>query len=118
MLINVVPYDKDKADPIINSIPLDVNKGQYFEHWYMQKMHMVKYPGLSSKQIFKYVFGQQLTCVIGWYRNWVWTFSNDTRSACVYCMVDKRGVHWEMDVGSDLRGVINLRDEIERRLLA
>ena len=120
MLVNVIPYDKDKSDPIINSIPLEVSKGQYFEHWYMQKLHMVKYPGLSTKQIFKYVFGRQQTCWQGWYRNWVWTFANSANEpfATIYCMVDKSGLHWEMDIGSDLRGVIDLRDEIERRLIA
>ncbi len=118
MLINKVPYDKDKADPIINSIPLDVAKGQFFEAWYMREYHMVKHYGLTGKQIFKKMFGRQQTCVQGWYRNWVWTFSNEVRNACIYCMVDKRGVHWEMDIGSDLRGVINLREEIEKRLIA
>ncbi len=120
MLINKIAYDKDKTDPIINSIPLGVSKGQFFEAWYMREYHMVKHPGLSSKQIFKKVFGRQLTCtnIRGWYRNWVWTFSSDNCFATIYCMVDKRGVHWEMDIGSDLPQIIRLRDEIEKRLIA
>ncbi len=118
MLINEIPYDKDKADPIINSIPLNVNKGQFFEAWYMREYHMVKHPGLSTKQIFKKVFGRQLTCVMGWYRNWVWTFSSDDCSATIYCMVDIRGMHWEMHIDSNLSEIIKLREEIERRLIA
>jgi hypothetical protein len=118
MLINEIPYDKDKADSITNHISL-ANKGQFFEAWYMREYHMVKHYGLSAKQIFKKVFGKQLTCVnTDWYRCWVWTFSNTDRSACIYCMTDKRGVHWKMDIGSDLRGVIDLRDEIEKKLIA
>lgn len=118
MLINVTAYDADKSDPIINHIPLGVNKGQFFEAWYMREYHEVKHPGLTSKQIFKNVFGRQQTCVYGWYRNWVWTFSREVGNATIYCMVDKRGVHWEMDISSDKKEIIKLREEIERRLIA
>jgi hypothetical protein len=119
MLINEIPYDKDKSDSIVNHIPLNVSKGQFFEAWYMREYHMVKYYGLSSKQIFKKVFGRQLTCVYtAWNRRWVWTFSNDDHSACIYCMVDISGVRWEMNIDSDLSEIIKLRDEIEKRLIA
>lgn len=124
MLINVTAYDADKSDPIINHIPLGVNKGQFFEAWYMREYHQVKHPGLTSKQIFKNVFGKQQTCVQGWYyRNWVWTFSNSTDVssalfATIYCMIDKLDVSWEMDTDSSLPEIIKLREEIERRLIA
>jgi hypothetical protein len=121
MLVNVVRYDKDKADPIVNHMPLDVGKGQFSERWYMWEYHEIKHPGLSTKQIFKKVFGKQLTCVYThWYRSWVWTFSNSPLepAATIYCMVDKRGIHWHMDIGSNLRGISDLREEIEKRLIA
>ena len=120
MLINVIPYDKDKSDPIINSIPLGVAKGQFYEVWYMRKYHMVKHYGLNSKQIFKKVFGKQLTCwnIAGWYRNWIWTFSSEAKDATVYCIINKRGTHWEMNTDSNLPEIIKLREEIERRLIA
>ncbi len=117
MLINEIPYDKEKSDPIINSIPLNVSKGQFWEAWYMREYHMVKHQDLSSKQIFKKVFGRQQTCVYtAWNRRWVWTFSND--DACIYCMVDISGVRWEMNIDSDLKHIIKLREEIEKRLIA
>ncbi len=121
MLINKISYDKDKADPIINSIPLGVSKGQFFEAWYMREYHMVKHPDLSSKQIFKRVFGRQQTCVYtAWNRRWVWTFANSPLEphACIYCMVDISGVRWEMNIDSNLSEIIKLREEIERRLIA
>ena len=118
MLINAIPYNRHIADSIINHIPLNVAKGQFCEAWYMREYHMVKHYGLSAKQIFKKVFGRQQICVMGWYRNWVWTFSTEGCYSTIYCMVDIRGVHWEMDIGSDLRGVIALREEIEKRLIA
>lgn len=119
MLINKILYEQDKSDSIVNHIPLDVSKGQFFEAWYMREYHMVKYYGLSSKQIFKEVFGRQQTCVYtGWNRRWVWTFSNDDASATIYCMVDISGVRWEMNIDSDLKQIIKLREEIEKRLIA
>jgi hypothetical protein len=118
MLINKIPYEKDKSDCIGNLISYHRKTAQFYEHWYMQEYHMVKHPGLSTKQIFKKVFGQQLTCVNHTYRCWIWTFSNDSGDAVVYCLVDIRGVHWEMITDSNKREVIKLVAEIENRLIA
>jgi hypothetical protein len=86
----------------------------------MQEYHEVKHPGLNSKQIFKKVFGRQMTCINYVYRNWIWTFANSPilPPATIYCLIDGRGVHWEMDISSWKSEIAKLRGEIEERLIA
>jgi hypothetical protein len=130
MLINEIPYEKEKSDNITNYIPLGDNGRaryhhvpQFWEAWYMREYHMVKHPDLSSKQIFKKVFGRQLTCVVYMHRNWIWTFSNSTDVssalfATIYCLINIRGVYWEMNIDSNKLEIIKLREEIEKALIA
>ncbi len=110
MLINEIPYDEKKTEPI-----LPFGYGCYT--WkYMMKIHK-KFPGKTSKQFFKEVFGRQQTCVNYTLRNWIWTFSNEEKTATVYCLITEEGVHWEMDNTSDIKEIVKIRKEVERKLI-
>ena len=124
MLINEVSYDENNTDCIVNYIPHRHNGIKRFFHLpdfyynvvYMEKLYK-KFPNMPSKQIFKKVFGNQQKCVQYTYRNWVWTFSNEEKTATINCLVNETGVSWEMDITSNKQEIIKLRQEIERKLI-
>ncbi len=118
MLINIIPYNKEISDCICNLISRVRHMPQFYQKWYTWEYHEIKHPGLTSKQIFKKVFGRQLTCVNHTHRCWIWTFSSEAGDATIYCLVDIRGIHWEMDITSNKKEIIKLLEEIEKRLIA
>ncbi len=120
MLINEVTYDPEKSELIDNCIPIYIRKQQqkpqFYEAWYMKKK-WDKFPGLSTKEIFKQVFGRQQTCVNYTCRCWIWSFSNDDCSAIIYCLVDIRGCHWEMDRDGYWWNTVKLQKKIEDKII-
>ena len=119
--INKLPFEAEESCIIYNKIyERHQNPGDYFRYiWnpdYMKKYH-VKYGTASSKQIFKQVFGPQQICINYTYRCWIWTFADPEGQAVVYCLVDKRGVHWEYKHKSPFHTVITIVQEIEKRLI-
>ena len=121
LLINEEEFIPNLSDVVMNRIysknhtPNDFFRYLY-DLEYMKKYH-IKYQDMSSKQIFKRVFGPQLTCINYSYRCWIWTFSNEGRTAVVNCLVDKRGVHWEYKRKSPFHTVVSIVQEIEKRLI-
>ena len=119
MLINEVPYEESKTDCIFNCLRIeDIRAGfpGYYKLSYMKKMHK-KFGNISSKQIFKEVFGRQQRCVNYTHRNWIWTFSNEEKTATIHCLVSETGVSWEMNNTSNVKEILKLRKEIERKII-
>lgn len=119
--INKSPFDAENSAVIYNRIyARHENPSDYFQYiWnldYMKK-YVVKYSTMSSKQIFKRVFGPQQICINYSYRCWIWTFADPEGKAVVNCLVDKRGVHWEYKHKSQFHVVIAIVQEIEKRLI-
>jgi len=116
MKINEAPYIEEKSCPIINKI-----RGQGVQTYLSSitgysRIHYEKYPKFSSKQMFKEVFGRQLTTINYTHRNWIWTFSSDDLKHTIFAMVATTGVAWEMNVDSDIFEIVKLKDSIIERL--
>lgn len=119
--INKLPFDAEASAVIYNKIykmkkePLDFFR--YLWNSEYMKKYRVKYGTMSSKQIFKRVFGPQVTCINYTHRCWIWTFADPEGKAVVNCLMDKRGIHWEYKYKSPFHTVIAIVQEIEKRLI-
>lgn len=93
MLINAVLYYENKSNSIINEM---IRKNSVVEPNFHKVDYMIKlynkFPNMSSKDIFKKTFGRQQICVNYTLRNWVWTFSNESKTSTIYCKFRRRFV--------------------------
>jgi hypothetical protein len=93
MKVNVAPYNEKETDCIQNLCWMRSGLFAPSSSFY-NGIRKAGYMG-DSKTLFKLTFGKQQTTVDYTLRNWVWTFSNESNTAVIYCLLSSEGVAWE-----------------------
>src|ERR1051325_1095748 len=87
--VNTVPYYEDKADSFTNLIE---SKDESDKQIHLTMALMRYRRNHSTKQIFKNIFGKQLTTRNYTCRNLIWTFSR--KDQILYAWLSVEGLSW------------------------
>jgi len=114
-IVNEVPYIEETTRRLV--LELGDGNGVFYGNYDYMPKYYDRYGDKSEKEVYKEVFGPHLLCKNYTYRNWIWTFCSQDKTAIVYFLVNVTGTSFECPEHMKEKDLFTLLVALEDKIL-